>query len=128
MPATKEEVAASQYDFKVFDSKSDTKGWKYYNLVQDTETHYNLYNSMRLFYGNGGGNCYVVSVGTYRQNKPVSAGDLLKGLDVIAEQVGPTMLVIPDAILLPPTDPNGTPWVSADFKAVVQEMLKQSAK
>lgn len=30
-----------------------------------TESDYKLYNSLRLFYANGGGICYIVSVGLY---------------------------------------------------------------
>ncbi|WP_215223035.1 hypothetical protein [Echinicola shivajiensis] len=38
---------------------------KYYSIVPDPSTIYYLYNSIRLFYQNGGGDAYIVSVGTY---------------------------------------------------------------
>jgi phage tail sheath protein FI len=82
---------------------------------------FNLYNALRLFYANGGGPCYVVSVGPYLVDdavSKVSADALQKGLDAIQEQAGPTMLVIPDAVLLPTSD---------QFYSLSQNMLKQCA-
>jgi phage tail sheath protein FI len=113
------------YDFRVWDPKSSPAAFKYYRL--DGDSSYNLYNSMRLFYANGGGNCYVVSVGVY--GAAIAAADLVAGLNAAKEQVGPTMLVVPDAVLLPN---NGTgtdkhPWESTDFATVTQTMLQQCA-
>lgn len=91
---------------------------------------FNLYDSLRLFYANGGATCYVVSVGTYADADgaaaPVRKADLLQGLAAIAEQVGPTMLVLPDAVSLPPDDP-AKPWISTDFADVTQAMVQQAA-
>ena len=100
---------------------------KFYNLKQVADTDFNLYNSMRLFYANGGGTCYVVSVKTSEQTTTVQGADLLEGLKVIKEQVGPTMLAIPDAVLLPlSTPPPGeNPPQSLEFQGVIREMLKQ---
>ena len=95
---------------------------------------YNLYNSLRMFYANGGGTCYVVSVGLFSATGGVSYDDLSKGLTAIGEQVGPTMLVIPDAVLLPadapPTDPPPQPGympTSATYKKLCGDMLAQCA-
>ena len=129
-------IDANKYDFKVFDPNETPNPnptpptppeMKFFNLKQVVDTHFNLYNSMRLFYANGGGNCYVVSVKTYDQATVVDAADLLAGLDVIKEQVGPTMLVIPDAVLLPSSTPgtNDSPPVSSDFQSVIRAMLTQ---
>jgi phage tail sheath protein FI len=95
-----------------------TLGEKRYAVtpVADSFKFY-LYNSMKLFYANGGANCYVVSVGTY-DDKSVKLVDLKRGLDAIENQVGPTMLVVPDALLL---DKN-------DYANVVQAMLEQCSK
>ncbi|HEX6901159.1 MAG TPA: phage tail sheath C-terminal domain-containing protein [Thermoanaerobaculia bacterium] len=120
-------IAAGDYDFKVYDPIA--KKEKYYQLKPATNSEFNLYNSMRLFYANGGGDCYVVSVGSYvdeaGQAREVAAVDLQAGLDVIKEQVGPTMLVIPDAVLLPNTGNVDEPWISTAFKAVAEAMVKQ---
>jgi uncharacterized protein len=88
-----------------------------------------LYNSMRLFYANGGANCYVVSVGTYMDGgepNQVKKDSLIAGLNVIAQQTGPTMLAVPDSVLLPPTE-EATPWKSQDFDEVASVMLTQCA-
>jgi len=134
------DVEAHRYDFKVFDpNPTPVAGgseapptYKYYNLTRDPAyPQYNLYNSMRLFYANGGGNCYVVSVNSYQKPdgafNPVDKQALIDGLNVIKEQAGPTMLVVPDAVLLPrSTPPTGLkPPYSSDFGAVIQEMLQQ---
>jgi phage tail sheath protein FI len=74
---------------------------------------YLLYNSLRLFYANGGGNCYIVSVG---DNKAAIAKlDFENGLAAVRDLVGPTMLVIPEAVLLG----------REDYKTVVYDMLTQ---
>jgi phage tail sheath protein FI len=105
-------------------------GSSYYELDQIGTSQFNLYYSMRFFFNNGGSNCYVVSVGDYTGlgSSPggvsVQENDLLNGLKAIHDQVGPTMLVIPDAVLLPPTDP-ADPTKSGAFQNVAQAMLAQ---
>jgi Bacteriophage tail sheath protein len=115
-------IKKGDFDFKVFDPIGSTE--KHYVLKQTTASEFYLYNSIRLFYANGGGDAFVVSVGDYKDGAVISKDALLKGLAVIKEQVGPTILVVPDAVLLP-EDAGGDPWVSADFQTVTREMLKQ---
>jgi uncharacterized protein len=74
-----------------------------FSLAADKGTLFYLYNSMRLFYANGGGICYVVSVGDY--GSPVKKEDLLGdktegGLKSLLLEQEPTMVVVPDALLL----------------------------
>lgn len=85
-----------------------------------------LYDSLRLFYANGGGTAYIVSVGDYG-TESIEKQHFLDGLTVIADQIGPTMLVIPDAVLLPPDDP-AKPYASAAYQDVARAMLAQCAK
>ena len=73
-----------QLDFSVSDVK----------LASD----YYLYDSLRLFYDNGGGKCFIVSIGDF--DEAVSAENLKKGLAAVALEDQPTMLVMPDAISL----------------------------
>ncbi|MFY2563237.1 phage tail sheath family protein [Corallococcus terminator] len=105
---------SGDYDFKVYDSAGSTPGWKYYDLVPVVGTKYVLFNSLRLFYANGGGTAYIVSVGDYTST--LDAATLVGGLAVIAEQVGPTMLVVPDAVNL---------TTLADYGTVATAMLSQ---
>lgn len=74
-----------------------------------------LYHSLQLFFGNGGGKCYIVSVGHYGES--ADEGKLKAGLAAIRKVDEPTLLVIPDSTLLDETGIMG----------VQQEMLKQCA-
>lgn len=78
-----------------------------FNLSVDKKTQFYMFNSIRLFYANGGGACYVVSVGDY--DGGVSAKDLNNpetggGLQALLKEQEPTMVVIPDATLLEQAD------------------------
>ena len=108
-----------------YDVKAPAEGgtYTYYLLSQTGDSQFYLYNSLRLFFANGGGTCYIVSVGDYTKNGTDANGTLVdleplqKGLKAMGEQVGPTMLVIPDAMLLPTEE---------DFKKLVSLKEKGS--
>lgn len=55
-----------------------------------------LYDSMRMFYSNGGGDCYIVSVGKYSAAPDNTA--IVNGLKVIEKEDEPTILLFPDAV------------------------------
>lgn len=57
-----------------------------------------LYDSMRLFFDNGGGPCYVVSVGDYEAT--VDDDELSYGLKQLEKYDEPTIILFPDAQLL----------------------------
>jgi phage tail sheath protein FI len=61
---------------------------------------------MRLFYTNGGGDCYIVSVGNYGDK--IDAGQLNDpkggGIVTLEKFLEPTLLVVPDAVLLSEAD------------------------
>lgn len=59
---------------------------------------YFLYDSLRMFYANGGGDCYIVSVGDYDDN--ISESAFTGGLTAIAKETEPTILLFPDAVTL----------------------------
>lgn len=73
-----------------------------------TESKFKLYNSLRLFYGNGGGVCYIVSVGNYTASISkgdfYADGDTTVGLGKLTKFDEPTLLLFPDAINLSATD------------------------
>lgn len=64
-----------------------------------TESKYKLHNSLRLFYSNGGGVCYIVSIGDYN-DAITSDADFVTGLDLLRKFDEPTLLLFPDAINL----------------------------
>jgi phage tail sheath protein FI len=128
---------ATPYDFtaSVSDGTSARAGNYVVAATSGKDPQFNLYPSMQMFYANGGGECFVISVGDYWQTQaivppaegtpgePVKAADLLSGIAVAQDIVGGSMLVVPDACLLPAT---GDPLTYSDYGAVVQAMLKQA--
>lgn len=80
-----------------------------------------MYDSLRLFYANGGGDCYIVSTGSYDTAGKV-AGDFTgagKGINALEKVDEPTILVFPDNSLL--TTGN-------DFYGVYDAALAQCGK
>ena len=80
-------------------------GGKDYFLAQDKGPaggEYFLYYSMALFFQNGGGPCYIVSVGNYQND--VETDKLMNGIGLLIKEQEPTMVVIPDVMLLDKAD------------------------
>jgi phage tail sheath protein FI len=67
---------------------------KFYS-VSRTDS-FTLYYNMRFFFANGGGPCYVVSVGNYSDD--FSGDALAGGIDTLLKEQEPTMVVIPEAV------------------------------
>ncbi len=61
-----------------------------------------LYYSLRLYFDNGGGPCYIVSVGGYAAAPSLAA--FKTGLDALKEEDEPTLIVMPDATRLGAAD------------------------
>ncbi len=59
---------------------------------------YLLYYSMKLFFQNGGGPCYIVSVGGY--GDPVASDALMGGIAPLVREPEVTMVLIPETVLL----------------------------
>ena len=91
----------------------------YCAVLPDPNTVYYLYNSIKMFYENGGGDAYIVSVGTYGKpskipmstgqqliNPNVKLSDLTAGLQLLINEQEPTMYICPEATLLSVAD-NG---------------------
>ena len=78
-----------------------------YTLSADQATRYLLHSCLRHFYSNGGGDCYVVSIGNYGNGiKAIDFNDPAngKGLVTLLKFMEPTLLVIPEAVLLEESD------------------------
>ena len=85
-------------------SGDDSKGFA---LEIDSSSHFTLHSAMRFYFSNGGGNCYIVSVGDYSNglnakdfNDPATGA----GIASLPKFLEPTMLVIPEAVLLEQAD------------------------
>lgn len=85
------------------------------------DVKYLMYYSLKMFFDNGGGPCYIVSVGTYQTPAVVdltgdaSTNGLQDGLEAIALEDEPTLIVIPEAVKLS----------TADYQTLVQAVLTQ---
>lgn len=83
-----------------------------------------LYDAMRLFFDNGGGDCYIVCTGFYKDTTFSGPGTLqdevalTDGLRSLEKYTEPTILAIPDAVSLADTQ----------FYALQQGMLTQCGK
>jgi phage tail sheath protein FI len=75
-----------------------------------------LYDAIRMFFANGGGECYVVSVGGY--NDDIEFEALQNGIDACKRENQPTILACPDAVLLGKSD---------QCYSLQQQMLMQCA-
>jgi phage tail sheath protein FI len=87
----------------------DGKTWLVKRKYQFT-----FYYNILLFYANGGGPCYIISVGDYSSNG-IEKDKLEQGILPLIKEQEPTMVVIPEAVNL-----SG----SSDCYAIQQAMLK----
>jgi phage tail sheath protein FI len=76
-----------------------------------------LYNALRQFYDNGGGECYIVSVGNFSDT--LSRAAFAKGIDELKKFDAPTLISFPDAVAM--MDANNEP----DYSEIA-ELHKQS--
>ena len=76
---------------------------------------YLLWYAMKMFFDNGGGKCYVVSVGTYQSPADIDKDALVNGVKAIQNEDEPTLLVVPESIKLADTE----------YPELVQAMLTQ---
>jgi len=83
-------------------------------VVDEPDPTYIMYYSVKMFFDNGGGKCYIVSVGNYAVAQ--TAALFNGGLDVLALEDEPTLIVIPEAVKL--SDVN-------NYKSVITHALLQ---
>jgi phage tail sheath protein FI len=90
---------------------------------------YLMYDSLRLFFDNGGGDCYIVSVGKYGtapiygDENIVPATGLRGGVKALEKYDEPTIILFPDAVNVVV---NGND--DASFYSLQQMALEQCAK
>ncbi len=96
-------------------------GYKVTSFTEPTVL-YILYYSVKLFFDNGGGQCYITSVGTYQEpaaieldTAPLDTFGLRDGLDAVALEDEPTLVVIPETVNL----------TAADYSSLVEAVLAQ---
>lgn len=84
-----------------------------FELHLEKKSQFFLYYGIRSFFANGGSSCYIVSIGNYTQEKKITdffgaikeeKGRRPIGIDTLLKEPEPSILVIPDAVLLPKED------------------------
>jgi len=107
-------------------SVADDSAGGFTATVTEPSVKYLMYYSVKMFFDNGGGQCYIVSVGTYQSTPAIDlAGDsssnpatmygLQDGLNAVALEDEPTLIVIPEAVKLS----------ASDYTTLVQAVLTQ---
>jgi phage tail sheath protein FI len=88
---------------------------------------FRLAYAMRHFYDNGGGRCYVVSIGNYSASSVAAdvAAAHLTGLEAVAREDEPTLLVFPDLSGMAPANPTNAAQVTA-VRALYHSVLVQA--
>ena len=87
------------------------QGFQFKKVASDT-SKFLLYYAMKSYFDNGGGDCYIVSVGSYDS---LDKGMIEKGLMKLLEIDEPTILLSPDAVTLAPID----------YYSICEQMLNQ---
>jgi phage tail sheath protein FI len=114
--ALKEDSIAVAINDKVIDGNIERS---YLVSKPSTPKPFLMYYSLQLYFANGGGPCYIVSVDQYGVALPptlVSKADLDKGLAKIRKEDEPTLLLFPDATNLGNVD---------DFYGLYNDALTQ---
>jgi len=89
--------------------------------TQPKVSNFKMFYAMQMYFANGGGACYIVSVGDY--NDPVTVGTsttegtLLYGLELLKKEDEPTLIVFPDLQGLVATDDDVDVAQIADIAA-----------
>lgn len=79
-------------------------------------TDFTLYDCLNLYFKNGGGSCYIVSIGNYQDTPDIDRFEA--GLAALEKEDEPTLIVFSDALKLSATD----------YYVVCQQSLAQCKK
>jgi len=106
-----EQYFGSAYPFEPGDIKiklDEANNYSVSEVLFQTKVFF-LYDAMRLFFDNGGGDCYIVSVNSYSGASFTlgvisSSADLKAGVDELEKYDEPTIILFPDAANLSATE------------------------
>ena len=90
---------SARFTYKVPDNAAEGADSK---AVLQTKPMFRLYDSMRIFFQNGGAACYICSVGGY--DKQIDKDQLLAGITPFVKEQEPTIMLVPDAVSLATPD------------------------
>ena len=110
---------AKPRDFK---ATVDAQGKVAIEFSTPEEKDFLMYYGLSLYFRNGGGSCYIISVGNYGDDKPdkndFKNDSKTGGLDLLEMEDEPTLIVLLDAVNLP----------AADYYDLCKEALAQCQK
>lgn len=66
------------------------------SVVSKTAVDHKMSYALQMYFANGGGACYIISVGSY--SDPISGNDLQSAIDLLKYEPEPTLIVFPDAV------------------------------
>lgn len=90
-----------------------------------------MYYALQMYFSNGGGACYIVSVARYEATaatvEAIDKGKMKEGLDKLAEYDEPTLILMPDAIGLVDStvDISTDPDPTVDYHTLCGQVLTQ---
>ncbi|WP_378179179.1 phage tail sheath family protein [Aquimarina sp. SS2-1] len=99
---------AQSASFEVSVVEGDTLGSVTVRAPQHT-----LYHAIDLYFKNGGGDCYIISVGSYQDD--YNKASFLRGLEALSKEDEPTLIMLGEA----------TKLEAADYLEVCQSALAQ---
>lgn len=89
-------------------------------MDESSRSKHNMYYALSLYFANGGGPCYIVSIGTYSQDGATLNKDHFRdGIDALLNEDEPTLIVIPEAVNIS---------LDSDYFGIYQRALDQAAK
>lgn len=95
--AASAEAPAVSEDSENAEESADAKNGEQKAVLQ-TKPMFRLYDSMRIFFQNGGAACYICSVGGY--DKKIEKAPLFNGIAPFVKEQEPTIMLVPDAVSL----------------------------
>ena len=72
--------------------------------INNPDLTYLMYYALRMYFDNGGGSCYIVSVGQYSNNETKAVVNFQAGLLALEKEDEPTLILLTDAVNLSTTD------------------------
>lgn len=72
-------------------------------LSAKVSNRFYLYDSLRMYFANGGGDCFIVSIGNFEVSS-ISDTDFTDGIAALEKEDDPTIILFPDAVALGNTE------------------------
>lgn len=110
-----ENIKVTVFQTKVGDVLTPTKAIA--SVAESARSKHVMYYALQMFYANGGGPCYIVSVALYKTfGTDLVEAELGEGLKALVKEDEPTLIVFPEAQNLS---------LIADFQRLHNDALKQ---